>query len=254
MKQRVISGIAVAIVTIVSVYFGGLLLRAVLDFISVYACYEFIHIRKKEFDYPLFFLMTIFVLLVLHFGQNAPMIYLLELVLLLGISVYDASKSFDEICIVFLMSVLLGCAFYFFDFFGAYNKWLLGYVLIISYITDVFAFFVGRKYGKHKLNERVSPKKTVEGSIGGWFFGCVISLLWAMLFHFFDLPPYLIFIASFCLPLVSETGDLVFSLIKRYYGVKDFSNLIPGHGGILDRLDSNIFCITFFGAMLLLFI
>ena len=252
MKQRVISGTVIALLTAAVVWFGGLLLDGVLVFIGLYGSYEFIRIRKDTFNLPLFCILALTVMSLLFFHDYSVSVTLLEIVVLFSLAVFDEKESFDDICAVFLMSMLLGHAVYFMRFLQHSNRWLFAYILIISYLTDVFAFVFGRKFGKHKLNERVSPKKTIEGSIGGWLSGCVSSLAWAALFHFFDMDPKIIILASVLLPLVSQIGDLSFSLIKRYYGVKDFSNLIPGHGGILDRLDSHIFCIILFGALMLI--
>lgn len=253
MKQRVISGVYVAIVTIISAYFGGVILKSVLTFVALYGSYEFIKIRKEKFNYLLYVIMAVSVLLMMYLHDYSEIVFLLELIVLLTIGVFDENESFADVCTVFLMSILLGYALYFMMSIQAINKFMFGYVLILSMLTDTFAYFVGVKIGKHKLNTRVSPKKTIEGSLGGWLFGCLTSLLWAYLFKFFGYPAYVFVIASICLPVVSEIGDLVFSLIKRYYGVKDFSNLIPGHGGILDRLDSNLFCIILFGVLLSIF-
>lgn len=253
MKQRVISGIYVAIITILSAYFGGFLLKAVLTFVALYGSYEFIKIRKKKFNYLLYAVMVSSVVLMMYLHDYAEIIFLLELIVLLTIGVFDENESFGEVSATFLMSILLGYALYFMMHIQALNKFMFGYVLILSMLTDTFAYFIGVRFGKHKLNSRVSPKKTIEGCLGGWLFGCLTSLLWAYLFKFFGYPAYVFIIASICLPVVSEIGDLVFSLIKRYYGVKDFSDLIPGHGGILDRLDSNLFCIILFGVLLSIF-
>ena len=253
MKQRVISGIYVAIITILSAYFGGFLLKAVLTFVALYGSYEFIKIRKEKFNYLLYAVMASSVVLMMYLHDYAEIIFLLELIVLLTIGVFDENESFGEVSATFLMSILLGYALYFMMHIQALNKFMFGYVLILSVLTDTFAYFIGVRFGKHKLNSRVSPKKTIEGCLGGWLFGCLTSLLWAYLFKFFGYPAYVFIIASICLPVVSEIGDLVFSLIKRYYGVKDFSDLIPGHGGILDRLDSNLFCIILFGVLLSIF-
>ena len=252
MKQRIISGILIAAITVAVVWFGGLLLDAMLLFIGLYGSYEFIKIRKDTFNVFLYCILAATVLLQLFFHQYEVSIMLLEIIVLLALAVFDERETFDDISAVFLMSMILGNAVYFMRYLQHLDKFLFAYVLIISYITDVFAYFVGRTFGKHKLNERVSPKKTIEGSIGGWLFGCAASLGWAALFHFFGLDSRIIILASVLLPLVSQIGDLSFSLIKRHYGVKDFSDLIPGHGGILDRLDSHIFCIILFGALMLI--
>ena len=252
MKQRVISGVFIAVITVIAAYFGGFILSGILSFIGIWGSYEFIRIRKEKFNYLLYLIMAVTVMCIYLFHRYSEAIVLLELIVLMSIAVFDEKETLDDIAVTFLMSVLIGYAIYFMSAFQKENKWMFGYVLIISYLTDVFAFFVGIKFGKHKLNPRVSPKKTIEGSLGGWFFGFLTSFIWAAIFSFFGKGMTFFAISSLCLPLVSEVGDLAFSLIKRHYGVKDFSNLIPGHGGILDRLDSHIFCIIMFGILLIL--
>lgn len=116
-------------------------------------------------------------------------------------------------------------------------------VFIAPWVSDTFAYFCGRLFGRHKLIPSVSPKKTVEGAIGGVVFciiGCTVYRL--ILGNFYeDLPPYWVFaILGFVVAIVSQVGDLIFSLIKRRYGIKDYGILFPGHGGVLDRFDSVI--------------
>ena len=252
-KKRVISGVFIALITALCVLFGGVVLDAMLTFIGVYGSYEFIHIRKDSFDYDLFVIMAVSIIGVFAFNPYAIPILLLDILILLTIAVFNEKKTFDDACTVFLMIALLGYAIYFMRDIQHSNKWMYAYVLIIPYMTDVFAYEIGIRFGKHKLNSRVSPNKTIEGSLGGLFFGFLISFLWALAFRFFGLPWHLFLIASLLLPIVSEIGDLAFSLIKRNYGVKDFSQLIPGHGGILDRLDSHFFCIILFGVLMIIF-
>lgn len=116
---------------------------------------------------------------------------------------------------------------------------LLWVVFLISWGTDTFAYLFGIIFGKHKLYPSISPKKTVEGSLGG-IFGSVILL---NIFNFFVLKYNAVFIISFgiILSIVAQLGDLFASKIKREIGIKDFSNIIKGHGGFLDRFDSIIF-------------
>ena len=253
MKQRVISGAIVAAVIILTLYFGGPLFYGVISLIGLYGSYEYIKAIKKDFNYLtyLILLVTIFSLIFLH--QYSEIIILLELIILLTIGIFDARENYVDLAGIFLFSILFGYALYYLIQVEFLNKYMLGYLFIISTFTDVFAYFVGRKFGKHKLNERVSPKKTIEGLIGGCLFGFAGSLIWAMIFKCFGYPTYVFVITSIILPFISEIGDLAFSLIKRHYEIKDFSNLIPGHGGILDRLDSIIFCIIGFGVLINLF-
>lgn len=130
------------------------------------------------------------------------------------------------------------------------SMFLAIYVIIGVTFNDMGAYFTGMLFGKHKMNERISPKKTWEGFYGGVIISFVFSTLFAIIvaaagkpiLPFFDLSHiYFPIILSLLMPLISDVGDFVFSSVKRTFGVKDFSNLLPGHGGVLDRVDSLIF-------------
>lgn len=117
------------------------------------------------------------------------------------------------------------------------------YLLIFvgAWITDVFAYFTGMLLGKHKLIPDVSPKKTIEGSIGGIVF-CTLSFVGYGLAidAMFDIHISIIFllVSGIIVSIVSQVGDLIMSVIKRHYEVKDYGRIFPGHGGMLDRFDS----------------
>ena len=118
--------------------------------------------------------------------------------------------------------------------------------LLSAWLNDTFAYFVGRKFGKHKLAPNISPKKSVEGAIGGILFCDLTAVIIGLIFHFCVMPDAninfwaLILLGVIDAP-VSILGDLSFSLIKRNYGIKDYGSIFPGHGGMLDRFDSIIF-------------
>ena len=130
---------------------------------------------------------------------------------------------------------------------------LLIFVIVSTFMTDTGAYFVGILFGKRKMNERISPKKTWEGFVGGLVISFVLSASIAFICAACGYPIhpylnieegwYLILILSMLIPLFATLGDFVFSSIKRYWGIKDYGKLIPGHGGILDRLDSIIFAV-----------
>lgn len=127
------------------------------------------------------------------------------------------------------------------------GKLLVWYTIIAAWGTDTFAYLIGKKFGKHKFSS-VSPKKTIEGCIGGLIGGTLLILGYTFILNTymnFDISYLEIAVASVLLSAIGQIGDLAASTIKRYAGVKDFSNLIPGHGGMLDRLDSIIFVAPF---------
>ena len=131
---------------------------------------------------------------------------------------------------------------------------LFAYVLLGTIMTDIGAYFIGVFFGKHKMNERISPKKTWEGFVGGVVISTIVSFGFALPFMLTGHPLvlgvldkdhwYLVLILSLIIPFVSTLGDFVFSSVKRYFGIKDYGKVMPGHGGVLDRLDSAIFSFT----------
>ena len=129
--------------------------------------------------------------------------------------------------------------------FGRIFIWL---VFIGAFVTDTCAYFVGKSVGRHKLCPNISPKKTVEGAIGGVLgagvafvlFGLIVNLVFGKYLGGGHLSLWLLFVLGIIAAVVSEIGDLTASAIKRQFNIKDFGTILPGHGGILDRCDSII--------------
>ena len=136
------------------------------------------------------------------------------------------------------------------------GKILLWYVIFAGWGTDVFAYFVGKYFGTHKFS-KISPNKTIEGCIGGTIGSAVLILIYTIICNnVFNLNINYIAITfmAIILSIIGQIGDLAASSIKRYVGIKDFSHLIPGHGGMLDRIDSLIFIAPFAYFLFSLFI
>ena len=118
------------------------------------------------------------------------------------------------------------------------NKYIYLLVFIGAWITDTFAYFVGRVAGRHKLIPDISPKKTVEGSIGGIVF-CVAAFVgFAFIIGIEYIGVGWLILSGVIVSVVSQIGDLSMSAIKREHGIKDYGRVFPGHGGVLDRFDS----------------
>ncbi len=122
-----------------------------------------------------------------------------------------------------------------------FGQFIYFLTFIIPWITDTFAYFSGRLFGKHKLIPEVSPKKTVEGSVGGTLFAVLLTVLYGFVIGKVSeaTPNYIaLAVVALAVSLLSQCGDLVMSLVKRRFGIKDYGKLFPGHGGVLDRFDS----------------
>ena len=150
------------------------------------------------------------------------------------------SLPFEKVAATYMINLYIVFAMNFILYvrdFGDKGKYIYLLIFLGAWITDTFAYFTGRLFGKHKLIEDVSPKKTIEGSIGGILFCCItflifgwsigqISYWWRWL------------ISGLFISIISQIGDLILSVIKRHYGIKDYGSVFPGHGGMLDRFDS----------------
>ncbi|MFZ4781881.1 MAG: phosphatidate cytidylyltransferase [Armatimonadaceae bacterium] len=119
-----------------------------------------------------------------------------------------------------------------------YGAWVVLYVMAMTWTTDAGAYFVGRRFGKHKLAPSLSPNKTIEGSIGGIFFAVLMGLAWG---RWINIPIVHCVVLGILCGVLGQIGDLCESAMKRDVGIKDFGGIMPGHGGVLDRFDSLLF-------------
>ena len=197
-------------------------------------CISFIHLVPTDMLFKIISLGIPFIVAILF----------IELILRnLKISIVDIAISLFGIfyIVLFTMFVPLIAGL-------EHGKVLIWYVLTASWGTDIFAYIVGRKIGKHKFS-KISPKKSIEGCIAGTIGAVILSLIYTFCinkFMGFLIAPYLhIVIASIVLSVIGQFGDFAASSVKRFNEIKDFSNLIPGHGGLLDRIDSLIFIAPF---------
>lgn len=132
------------------------------------------------------------------------------------------------------------------------GKILIWYAIIAAWGTDIFAYFIGKAFGKHKFS-KISPKKSIEGCIGGTIGAILLMLIYTWISNtFWGMQYSYIYTVGMglVLSLIGQIGDFAASSIKRYVDIKDYSNLIPGHGGMLDRIDSLIFLAPFAYALL----
>ena len=149
--------------------------------------------------------------------------------------VYKSKDAFYLLGIVFF----LGLIFNLFIIVRMRSLSMFVFLITIPMINDIFAYLVGSKFGRHKMCVTISPKKTWEGSVGGAIMGSITGLL---IYHFLiGNVTFKVVLMVFVLSIIGQIGDLIMSRIKRENEIKDFSNIMPGHGGILDRLDSVVF-------------
>ncbi len=215
---------------------------------------------------------------VLAVGFDIPLppvsvLYSFFALILLSVMVFMNKKiTFNHVATAFFACSALPYAFSCFirlnnveDWFSGYTHqegiYFIGLGFACSWLTDSFAYLVGRKFGKHKMAPVISPKKSIEGAVGGVIITAAFNVLILFLFtigckNLYDYSlfgdssmKYLYIIPiSVVLSLVSMMGDLAASVLKRNFGIKDYSQLLPGHGGIMDRFDSCVFVLpTLYG-------
>ena len=183
-----------------------------------------------------------FVYLLLIIPITVVWIFLRVIVSNMKITIYDAAVTLLGIIYIVGFMIFLPLIIDLQD-----GKLLVWYALFTAWGTDVFAYLIGKTFGKHKFTE-VSPKKSIEGCVAGIIGAIVFVLVYTYVLNTymnFNISYLFITVVAIFLSIIGQIGDLSASTIKRYAGIKDFSNLIPGHGGMLDRLDSVIFVAPF---------
>lgn len=253
MKQRIITGLFILLVAIPPLVLGGGWLLLLVFAISALASYEILDIRHEQTSWPLiiFLFASTLVMYAVPIDYYIPAI-IVFLIVLFNIHIFTKEINIEDLSYVFVMTMILTLAVKGIIHIYTYGGVVMIYIVFACFGCDTGAYFFGSWFGKHKLIERISPKKTWEGAIGGWFVGAVTSYVFGLFYLTNLLDTNVILLASITLPIVAQIGDLSFSAIKRQYHVKDFGSIFPGHGGVLDRVDSLLFCLMYFYAILLI--
>lgn len=244
MKQRVISAIVVLAIVVPLIILGGIYFKIGMSILGILSIKEILNLKKdlpKEIKIISYLLTPLLIFFDLDIMIN---IFIVISILFILMIFYDRNKyNIEDSVFLSLFIIFITCVYKGFITIRENDINILIYLLLITISTDTFAYIGGKAIGKHKLIERVSPNKTIEGTLIGSILGTIIPSI----FYIYMVDPgeniFIIIIITLILSSIGQLGDLVFSSIKRHYNIKDFSNLIPGHGGILDRLDSIIFVV-----------
>ncbi|MEH7440922.1 phosphatidate cytidylyltransferase [Bacillus sp. JJ1122] len=251
MKQRIITAVAAAAVFLPIVIFGGLPFIVMVYLIASIALYEALKMRKLK----LFSVSGIISLLLLwvfmipeqyqgifdSLNYSKTELFMLGLLIFLTYTVITKNRfTFEDAAFSILSVLYVGLGFFYFIETREASLTYVFYSLFMIWATDSGAYFIGRAFGKHKLWPEISPNKTTEGFFGGVLSALIIAVLFSV-FADMEVSAILLIAATAFLSVFGQIGDLVESAMKRHYNVKDSGNILPGHGGMLDRFDSLLF-------------
>ena len=259
MTKRVVSAIILVLIFVPFLVIGELPFAIFMSVLSLLGLYELLKVHETKKKFPI--VLKVFAYLLtgyfcLYNTSSIEFINKFDYRVMAGIIflfitpmvfINDTKKYNLNDALFLIGSVLfIGLSFNLIIITRNYDITYIIYLLLITTITDTFALFTGKLIGSHKLCPKISPKKTIEGLIGGVFMGTFVATCFYNTVISSTIPLVIVILLTLFLCLVGQLGDLVFSSIKRYYEVKDFSDIIPGHGGILDRFDSLIFVVLLF--------
>ena len=259
MKQRIITAIILVIVAIpICIFSGTVAFPIAMAFIGVVGVWELLGcMGTRKYNYlsiPLYVMAVVSPFIFRYFANEVKLhsdkllsVLLFFALYLLGAWVFSYEKNQNVDMKPVITSALIAlyiigatnCIILIRDV--AYGEFYWYFIFIGAWVTDTFAYFSGMIFGKHKLIPAVSPKKTVEGAIGGTVFCIVFFVIYGIIVNNltqYDISFAVLIIAGFLSAIVSMIGDLSMSVIKRTYGIKDYGKIFPGHGGVLDRFDS----------------
>lgn len=262
---RLLSGAVLVVAAFLLFLFGDVWLLAAMGVLSLLGCYEMLRVFRLE-KHPLgviTYAATLIYYVILYFGwQNRaigfvvpPLVLALLIVYVLQYPKHRIEQVTKALFVFLYVSVLL--SFVYQTRCLPLGHWLVWLIMIGSWGSDTCAYCVGKLIGKHHFSE-LSPKKTIEGCVGGVIGAGFIAFIFAIFLpsegaYIFVCHPQVVFpiVAVIC-AIISQIGDLAASAVKRNYEVKDYGNVIPGHGGVLDRFDSVIFVAPFVYYLLVL--
>lgn len=254
MKQRVITAVIALILFIPIVLAGGIWIDLLTCLFAAVGIGE-IFIMKKQiivsWDFVLALLATLTITVPNAFFKFLPtflnkydIFYIFIMLMLVRTVVSKNKETFDDVGVYTLAALYIGTGFHYMaairNVNDGYGLQILCYVFVVVWATDIGAYMIGKKIGKHKLWPVISPNKTWEGSIGAVICALIFTAVYVYLVPTGRNNAMMIGLAV-VLSILGQIGDLVESAYKRFYGVKDSGRILPGHGGILDRFDSMLF-------------
>lgn len=247
--KRLISALVLLPPVILLVYKGSIYLQILVGLVVLLCSieyYKMLGFRSYDFVFAIIFTLLIYIGV---FSLSENVIYWITLLLIIAglyilFSLKEVKDASARLGYLFTGMIYIGLFPSFIPLIREYDKengfYYLFTFLSVIWLSDTFAYFAGKTFGRHKLYEMISPKKTIEGSVGGVIGGIlgvyIISL-------FFQKSPSINFVllVGVLVNLIGQAGDLFESMFKRDKGIKDSGDLIPGHGGMLDRVDAIIF-------------
>lgn len=253
---RLSSAIIFVIVLLGGILINEYLYLVVFTFITIFTQAESYHLFEKTGNRPqkyygIFVGLTIWLLtFFVARGDIPPSSYFVAIFLILFLFIFEIYQDREDhfLCIAFtifgIVYVVIPMSTLNFIAFAGINNGMFTYeyilaLFIIIWLNDTGAYLIGSKFGKTKLFERISPKKTWEGIIGGAIFAFISAFVISLYFNGLTMPQWLIFAGI--IVVFGVYGDLVESWLKRKAGIKDSGTIMPGHGGLLDRFDSTLF-------------
>lgn len=232
-------GSLIIVPIIICLILGNLALKSIIFFITILAVIEFCRALKNKNININKYLIIFFTIIYYTFGIEYINILIFLFFLLLLFTLLRDKTNIIDISLTFISIFYIVIPYSFIFILSEINNYLPWIVFLCAWTTDTMAYVIGKNFGKHKLCEKISPNKTTEGFVGG-IVSCVLVIT---CFGYVFREQLSVSILSFVVlgiivGIIGQVGDLLASSIKRFVGIKDFGNLIPGHGGILDRFDS----------------
>lgn len=273
MKQRILTALLLLCILLPVLFFSGTvafpIVAALFSFVAVYEMLSCLGtLKKPAISAPILALSALLPLGILLFGDIganlaigvielqkrllflvlAMALFVLLMFYLFAVAVVARRTiTFSELASSFLASFYVINSFLAILLirYGQYGNFYYLLCFLGPWVTDIFAYFTGYFFGRHKLIPEISPKKTIEGSIGGILFciGAFLGFGFVASTATGTVPNYLVLAAlGLLVSVLSQIGDLFASLLKREHGIKDYGNIFPGHGGVMDRFDSVLAC------------
>lgn len=249
MKTRILTAIVALLVFIPVVIFAGVsvfgtvkivnIALALLSLVGVREAVKCVGENKNIAIFPLYIVAFVLPLLTTsHLNTYTPAFILLVFYLFF-VGVFTKGKfAADKALEIFALTFYVTASFGTLALLYLNSSVFFPLVFVGAWVTDTFAYFTGFFFGRHKLIPEVSPKKTIEGAIGGTLFATVGFAVVGIIYGYSTRNIIILAVIGIFASIVSQLGDLSASLVKRHHGIKDYGSLFPGHGGVLDRFDS----------------